>query len=444
MEAQSRIQFRKFDFAKKLDLDIDIIAHAESYLKESVSKQEESIQWRFESYLDVMDGLIEAAENPKLCIYHNFNVNPTIFSSMGLLPFSAEALTFFSPVEYAAAYKDRASAGQIPEHLCSYLGPSMGMVLSNALPKPAGIVYASHPCDSTLATCQALSEHYGVPAFLIDAPYGDSKRDHDYFNSQIKEVFQYLEKMTGKKLELNNLREAVKKADKAHELNYQIDELKKMKPCPLVSGGNMLRVMSIAMYMGIGKESTIHWLEKVLEDVKERAEKGIGGKCEEKLRIAWINNMPSFDPAIYEWMEERYGARSVILQGAEETYWPTFKPERKDDYDYSFDELFRILTDQGLNTPMARQHRGHYNYYVRDCVHWCRDWDIDAAIFSGQIMCKGPWAIAQLTKEILMDELDVPTLMFGIDPVDPRVTSAEQIIKYMEPFLDMVAENKGL
>ena len=67
MEAQYQIQFRKFDFAKKLDLDIDIIAHAETYLKESVSKQEESIQWMFESYLDVMDGLIEAAENHNAC-----------------------------------------------------------------------------------------------------------------------------------------------------------------------------------------------------------------------------------------------------------------------------------------------------------------------------------------------------------------------------------------
>jgi len=93
---------------------------------------------------------------------------------------------------------------------------------------------------------------------------------------------------------------------------------------------------------------------------------------------------------------------------------------------------------------MARQHRGHYNYYIRDVIHWCRDWDIDAAIYSGQIMCKGAWSIAQLTKEVLMDELGVSTLMFEIDPVDPRLTSAEQIVGYMEPFLDMVAENMGL
>jgi benzoyl-CoA reductase/2-hydroxyglutaryl-CoA dehydratase subunit BcrC/BadD/HgdB len=288
-----------------------------------------------------------------------------------------------------------------------------------------------------------LSEYYGVKAFLIDSPYGDSEYDHDYFAGEIKGVFQYLETITGKQLKLDKLREAIKRADRAHELLYQIDELKKKKPSPLMSGGNLLRVISIAMYSGAGNENTVQWLERLLEDVEQRAEKGIGGKYEEKIRIAWLNNMPSFDPAIFEWMEKRFGAMSVILQGAEDTYWPTYKPKRKHDYDYTLDELFRIVADHGLNTPMARQHRGHYDFYIRDVIHWCRDWDIDAAIYSGQVMCKGAWAIAQLTKEVLMDELGIPSLLFEIDPVDPRVTSAEQILSYMEPFLEMVLENKG-
>ena len=186
------------------------------------------------------------------------------------------------------------------------------------------------------------------------------------------------------------------------------------------------------------------WLERFFEDAKMRAEQGIGGKNEEKMRIAWIYTFPTFDPAIFEWMETRFGAISVIFQGAEHMYWPTYKPIRRPDYDYSLDELCGILADKSLNSPMARQARGHFDYFIKDVVHWCRDWHIDAAIFSGHIQCKSNWSSAQLAKEVLMDELGIPTLIYETDIFDPRVTSAEQTVGYIEPFLEMVAENKEL
>jgi len=279
--------------------------------------------------------------------------------------------------------------------------------------------------------------------FVLDSPYDDSKESYEYYASQIKEAFQYLEEITGKKLNLDTLRETVRRSDRAHELVYQINELKKKEPCPIPLS-RIVRAVSIGMWFLAGSENLILWLEKFLADAKQRAEKGIGGQYEEKLRIAWINTFPAFDPAIFQWMEERFGAVSLVSQGAEHTYWSTFKPTRRDDYDYNFDELCGILADKSLNTPMIRQARGHVDNFVRDSVYWCRDWHIDAAIFSGHIQCRGTWSSAQLSKEVLMDELGVPTLIYETDIFDPRVTSAEQIVRIFEPFLEMVAENKGL
>ena len=445
MDAQSQIQFRKFDFSKILDLeDIDLLRHVESYIKGLVSQQPESFQWILQPYVALIEEMIIAYENQEHIIYQNGAVLPEIMYGMDLLPFSPEALSFLSPIEYLVAYKDRSFTSYVPEGMCTFHSAMLGMALSNLLRKPAGILFSSVPCDSSVVTCQALSEYFGgVSMFAIDSPYDDSKEAHEYYASQIKGAFQYAEEMSGKKLNIDNLREVVRRSDKTHELLYQINELKKKKPCPVLTSG-VIRAVSIAMWFLAGSESMVHWLEKFLADVKQRAEKGIGGIFEEKMRIAWVHTSPNFDPAIYKWMEERFGAISVIFQGAEHTYWPTYKPRRKDDYDYNFHELCEILADKNLNTPMVRQARGHIDYLIRDAVHWCRDWHIDAVIFAGHIQCRAYWSSAQVLKEVLMDELGVPTLIYELDMFDPRVTSAKQTVRIFEPFLEMVAENKGL
>jgi len=443
MAEQTEIQFRKFDFSKKLDLSMDVLRNVRNNVKERISQQDESLRWIFEPYVDLIQGMIDGLKTPEKLIIHNFTVNPDIIFGMDLIPFSPEAVTFLSPAEYIMAYKDYSFTGNVPDHMCSFLSTALGMALSNVLPKPRGIVYASHPCDNGRAFGQALSEYYGVKSFIIDSPYDDSKRAYDYVASQIKELVQYLEEISGEKLNIDKLREAVKRSDEAHELVYQINNLKKKKPCPLASA-MILRALSIAMYNNLGTENTVKWLEKVLEDTKQRADKGIGGKYEEKMRIAWIYTFPTFDPAIFQWMEAKFGAISVIFQGADHTYWPLYKPIRKPNYDYNFDELCEIMAERSLNTPMARQARGHLDFFIRDTVHWCKEWDIDAAIFSGHIQCKANWSAAQLVKEVLMDELDVPTCIYEVDVIDPRVASAEKLVGIMEPFLEMVAEKKGL
>jgi len=355
MEAQSQIQFRKSDFSKKLDLvGIDLLRHVESYIKGIVSQRDESLQWTLQPYVALIEEMIEAYENPGHTIYQNGTIIPEIMYGMDLLPFSPDALSLLSPTEYTVAYKDHSFASHVPEGMCTYHSAMLGMALSNLLRKPKGILFSSFPCDSMVASGQALSEYFGgVSMFVFDSPYDDSKEAHEYFASQIKEAFQYLEEMSGKRLNIDNLREAVRRSDKAHELLYQINELKKKKPCPIPLSG-VIRAVSIAMWFLAGSENVVHWLEKFLADAKQRAEKGIGGKYEEEMRIAWVNLSPTFDPAIFQWMEERFGAISVIFQGADHTYWPTYKPRRRNDYDYNLDELCGILADKSLNTPMVR------------------------------------------------------------------------------------------
>jgi benzoyl-CoA reductase/2-hydroxyglutaryl-CoA dehydratase subunit BcrC/BadD/HgdB len=309
------------------------------------------------------------------------------------------------------------------------------MAISDVMPKPAAIVHTSQPCDNTLAQGNALADYYGVKAFILDSPYYENEDAYNYFAKQIKEGFKYLEEMTGKKLDIDRFREVMQRSQRTHELLWEINELKKKKPCPIPTGA-VLRQLSVGMYMQTGSESLVAWLEKHLEDATERSRRGIGGENEEKIRTAWIYAWPSFDWAIYDWLGQKYGAIPVIFQASEYFY----RPKGTGD----FDELCKSLAVRILSCPMGRSSRGHLDYFVRDAVYWCREWSVDAAIFAGHLQCKANWSVAQITKETLMDELGVPLLSFVVDALDPRVTSTEQMLGYLEPFLEMVSENKDL
>jgi len=435
MTSKRDIIFKEFDFSKKPELKTDLLHTIQQAIKSAVSQRDPAMQWIWQPSINAIDDMCAAAEDPTDVVLIGFSLAPEMIYAMGLKPVCPEGLSFLCPTEYLIPYIDESHKAFIPDHLCSFLSGSIGMAISNAIPKPVAIVHTSQPCDNSLAQSTALADFYGVEPYIIDSPYYDNDEAYDYFTAQIKEGFRYLEQMTGKKLDIDRFREVMERSQRAHELVHEINELKKKKPCPIPTGA-ILRQVSIGMYGQTGSEHLVRWLEKHLEDARERARKGIGGQHEEKIRTAWIYAWPSFEWTVYDWLGKKYGAIPVIFQASEYFYTPKSSGD--------FDELCRSLAIRILSCPMGRSSRGHLDYFVRDSAYWCKEWSIDAAIFAGHLQCKANWSVAQITKEVLMDELGVPLLSFVVDALDPRVTSTEQMLGYLEPFLEMVAENKQL
>jgi benzoyl-CoA reductase/2-hydroxyglutaryl-CoA dehydratase subunit BcrC/BadD/HgdB len=245
--------------------------------------------------------------------------------------------------------------------------------------------------------------------------------------------------MTGKRLDLDRFREVMSNSAKAYRLMYEINEYKKAIPCP-IPASNINRASGVALCALTGTEKLLTWLEKHLADAKQRYEKGVGGSHKEKMRLVWNFSWPTFDYGVYDWMEQTFGAIAVVHHATE-----TF--HRPPDIDYnkaSFEELLRCLAVRNNNQMMGRQGRGHLRTFVNDTVKWCKEFKADACIFAGHWQCQANWASAQLIKEKLMEELDIPMLVMVVDMLDPRVVSAEGMVSRLEPFLEMVAVKKGI
>ena len=86
----------------------------------------------------------------------------------------------------------------------------------------------------------------------------------------------------------------------------------------------------------------------------------------------------------------------------------------------------------------ARHGRGSVDSYIDECVNVGRDYKADALIFAGNTGCKYHWATAQLVKDAIYDELGIPTLVFELNPSDPRVVSLEGVKAKFEQFFEII------
>jgi len=439
MSEYKGFHFKRFDFSKCLDTKIDLIDLINNTVGEALKKQPEKVRWIFDTMVQYIDELNACRDYPEKIVYRHFTFAPEMVYAIEGISFVPEALTFIMPTEYLCALVDEGRAMDMPDHWCGFLGGVLAPLLAGRLPKPKAVLHCNQPCDNSVAQGSVLAESFpDVEIFYLDNPYTDDEGDVQFAMDQLREGFKYLERMLGKKLDLDRFREVMSLSAQAYRLMYEINEYKKAIPCPIPTSV-ILRATSGAFYGLTGTERLLRWLEKHRDDAKQRYEKGIGGWREEKMRLVWNLSWPVFDYGVYDWMEEAFGAIAVAYHASEPFYQPP-------DIDYSkasYEELLRALALRNNNHAMGRQGRGHLMTFVNDTLKWCKEFRADAVVFAGHWQCEANWAAAQLTKEKLMEELGIPMLIMTVDQLDPRVVSAEQMVSRLEPFLEMVAEKKA-
>jgi len=433
-------EFKNFDFSKTIDTNISPFDVIEKTLKVGLPQIPKETAWIYEPVVQYLDQILAAKENPDKMVYLNFSFPPEIVQAMGYIPFSHEPMPLIMPTEYFCALIDEGREMGMPDHFCGFVAVGLAPFLKGLFPKPKAILCCSQPCDSVVTWNGIIAESFpDLEIFSMDNPYADDEDALHFAMEQLREGFQYMERMTGKKLDIDRFREVMDYSAQAYRLLHEISQCRTAIPCPLPNNF-ILRLINLSSYTLTGTKRLVTWLEKHLADAQERIKKGIGGLYEEKIRILWNSTLPIFDNKVYDWMAETFGAVIVSMPSAH----PLYQPPDIDYHHASFDELLRCLALRTNNNAMARYGRGHMKTFTQDTLSWCRYYRADAVVFSGSWQCKYIWASSQITKEKLMEELGIPMLSMMADMLDPRVVSAEGMASRLEPFLQMVAEKKGI
>jgi len=377
----------------------------------------------------------DAYQNGEPVAFTNFGIPTELFYAMDIVPMvvdvlSANAATF----GFAHKYNDFA-AEKVPEYLCSNNTILLGSLLSGDMAPPDIMVHPANPCDSNIGTYPVFSAYFKFPYFMIDMPYITTEKSIPYVANEYKKLISVLEKLTGRKLDYDRLRQAMEYSNIVHEYILKLGELREAVPSPYSS----MEVMSeIGLVMCLaGTRGAADYIQKRYELVKAKVERGEGyfTKDQEKLRVVWIYGAPVFDFDIYGWSEREHGA--VLVSQMNNNY--VMKPvEDISDIDHILAGMAEKLTLM----PMTRECGGPWENYLNNSIDLLRRYKADVGIFGGNVGCKSNWAVAKLVKDKIQEELGIPICNVELDLFDDRIASSDAIKAQLGEFFTLTLERK--
>jgi len=372
-------------------------------------------------------------------VWYNLGFNSELVYALGdTCPFPIESLgvihNLLGDIGVTLDFIDAAQAAGVPSDCCSADKLAVGAMHADLYPPPACAVGINTPCDSQVMATQVMAELAGAPFFLIDVPYYHDDRTVRHVASQLEELIPFLEKHTGRNLDIDRLREACDFSNRTTELIWQWLEWRKQ--VPLTQSSKLVAFTLILQILFTGSKEGVDIAAGLEREARERTRRG-ENFFEERVRAVWYQDPVWTDMQIYDWFERDLGMTvpvDVFGYYANEGLIDTS----------TFDSMIYGLARKLVNChPMARQFRSSIDIYVRDFMHLLEAWNADCCIFAGHIACKHAWGGIGLFKEACR-HADVPLLVFEFDMFDPRITPYEDVYFEIDRFVNEIVYPRKL
>ncbi|KJS15741.1 MAG: hypothetical protein VR69_12035 [Peptococcaceae bacterium BRH_c4b] len=383
----------------------------------------------------------EAKKQNKLVCWAGVGDPRELFWAMDLVPVYPENFSATCGAKQISAPACAfAEAAGYSRDTCSYFRNTYGyMVNRDNLPEPPGggmahpdlLILAVNSCHTRPKWWRIMERHYNVPTFIFEAPTipWDMRRDKidshylEFVVTQMKDMVAFIEKHTGKKLDIKKLKEAVFWGDRASALIDEIYELRKAKPCPLGAEDMVTALFPIIVLRGAKVAADFY--EKMLLEVKERVAKGEGVLPNEKHRLFIDNIPPWYTKGLYNYFH-KYNAISVA-----ESYTTNFCWQTRMDPERPFESLAMSTIANWLNIS--------YMEKGETLLKTARDYQIHGAIFLVNKSCKVYTGSNTYLANLLRRELGIPTLVLEADQTDPRDYADAQVKLRIDAFMEMLA-----
>ncbi len=383
-----------------------------------------------------------------------------VMRAMGVTPVYPENYgTVCASTGMAQKYQAICDAEGFPTHLCGYsrnhIGYAAEMKKLGKIPPDAPLGGMAEPtfmlgsgiaCDTRFKWFQALRQYYDVPVWTIDTPSYDHTEDidsdiHEHnIRHKVKELerfIEFLENLLGKKIDMDLVEDYLENQEKVFQLWWEINELRKAKPCPMHSR-DFWTLMVPGYYMTYDKDA-LNLYHQVYEEVKARTDAGIGAVTPEKYRLMFAELPPWHSLDFFEKLAERGWNFVVESQG----YHPP-EPMSLKTGDSVLERLTRwtywvnvghIRKAKEKNYPLF----GPVQYYY----NWAREYQVDGFITHSLLSCRTATFWLPHAANILKEELLVPSMNMEGDIVDFTVFDPDLVLKNAEAFEESMDYHRG-
>ena len=392
-----------------------------------------------------------------------------VMRAMGVTPVYPENYgTVCASAGIAQKYLALSDAEGFPSHLCGYsrncLGyaaemTSLGKIPPDApmggMPKPDFLLGSGLFCDTRFKWFQALKRYFKVPLWTIDTPNYDVTEDDNadvhrdnirYKVEGLKKFIAFLENLTGNRMNYDLLEEYLANQEKVFKLWWEINEMRKKKPCPMHSRD--FWTLMVPNYYMTTEPETLLLYQQVYDEVKNRVENGIGAVSPEKYRLMFNELPPWHSLGFFEKLSERgwnfviesqgyhppeplliEKGHSVLERIAQWTYWFTIAHLKN-----AFQKKYFLCQENMV--------QAYYN--------WALEYEIDGYVAHPLISCRTATFWLTHTMNVLKNKLDIPGFVMEGDIIDFTVFNQEEVLKNAPAFEESmdhfrnVRQQKGL
>ncbi len=361
----------------------------------------------------------DALKHPETLAWTNIFAPVELLQCFDLECVSVEALSsYFSGFWIEDSLLDRSDAAGFAPTLCSYHRTFLGGFESGIIPEAKAAITTSLACDGNVNTFRHIATQSHIPLFVIDVPYQKTEEATRYVVRQLREAIALLEQATGKKFDIDRLREAIRRENrsKQHYLSFLEKRRKHLYPATLT----LTEFTLFATHLSIGSE----WAEKFFEMLDSDVEKY---PVDTSHRIFWVHVTPYAEPALAS-----YFNYSDVYSIAADDFNLDFTGQL--DENHPLEALAEKLIDNVYNGPLSRK----VDIVAREIEHY----DCEGAIEFCHWGCRQSAGGAQLLRSKLRDR-GIPMLVLDGDAVDRRNNQDGQIRTRLEAFFELLDGRKG-
>jgi benzoyl-CoA reductase/2-hydroxyglutaryl-CoA dehydratase subunit BcrC/BadD/HgdB len=333
---------------------------------------------------------------------------------------------------------ERAEHEGFSRDLCSYsrcvLGSMFGYekeLPEGGLPKPDFLVATSAACDTHLKWFQVASRIYKAPLFLLDVPYntggGDSdhldKANVEYYVSQLEELFEFLERQTGKKLDMYKLSETLEVSNWTSKLWMEIQDYRKAIPSPMDARDAFSAVFF--MLCMPGSQLAVDYYTQLRDELRQRVQEGIGVIEDERFRLVWDNLPLWYNLKIFEYLN---GLGAVVVAEVFSHTWAGSLDSSK-----PFESLARKYLPNMANSTIQRR--------INIIMNLVTAFQANGLILPTNRGCRMMSIGETIVRDKVYDGLGVHSLIIDVDSSDWRVAGEAQVKDRFATFLETLKKS---
>jgi benzoyl-CoA reductase/2-hydroxyglutaryl-CoA dehydratase subunit BcrC/BadD/HgdB len=329
--------------------------------------------------------------------------------------------------------------GYSPE-ICSYLTSDIGAYLKGetpltkaygikSIPKPDVLLYNTNQCRDVYDWFSFYSREWKVPLLGINTPRNQPKAREDVVNlvaAQLKEMVPGLEKVSGRKLDIDKFREVIALSRECSDLWEMVLDTASARPSPLTFFDACIH-MGPAVVMR-GRQEANEYYRILLAEMKERIAQGIAAVEGEAHRFYW-EGMPVWGKL--RSMSELFTRLKACIVAS--TYCSSW--------------IFSALDPKDPFTSMARAYSSIFitlddkqkEDYIEEKV---KHFGIDGVLYHDAKTCPNNTNSRYAMTTRLSERMGVPHLVINGDLNDLRCFSEEQTITNVEAFVEQIEESK--